>query len=109
LGGNRIAIGRLFPSPQFAKSAELDKPVSVGRTSHLLPVRVWLDTSGKPIQVHGGIDPQSGWSILLVMVKNKEFTTGENRMSGPWGVRLLSIEDFYNWDDLGLIIPARFN
>ena len=36
--------------------------------------------------------------------ENKEFTTlGSNVWT--WGIRAYRSRDFYNWDDLGLIIP----
>jgi len=67
------------------------------------PGELWLDTSGKPIQAHGG-------SIIEVEGKyywygeNKEFTTGKTDV-WTWGVRCYESTDLYNWRDLGLIIP----
>jgi len=67
------------------------------------PGELWLDSSGKPIQAHGG-------SIIEVEGKyywygeNKEFTTGKTDV-WTWGVRCYESTDLYNWRDLGLIIP----
>ena len=67
------------------------------------PGREWLDTSGKPIQAHGG-------SILTVdgiyywYGENKEKTDGKNGI-WHWGVRCYRSRDLYNWEDCGLIIP----
>jgi hypothetical protein len=67
------------------------------------PGEVWLDTTGKPIQAHGGsviqVDDQFYW-----YGENKEFTTGKTDV-WTWGVRCYSSTDLYNWKDLGLIIP----
>lgn len=67
------------------------------------PGEPWLDTSGKPIQAHGG-------SIL--QVDGTFYWYGENKErtkpgSGiwVWGVRAYSSTDLYNWTDVGLIIP----
>jgi hypothetical protein len=66
---------------------------------------IWLDTSGKPIQAHGGsiivVDDRYYW-----YGENKEFTTGKTDV-WTWGVRCYSSKDLYNWDDLGLIIPPN--
>lgn len=66
------------------------------------PGEPWLDTTGKPIQAHGG-------SIITVdgvyywYGENKEFTTGDMQV-WTWGVRCYRSTDLYNWEDLGLII-----
>ncbi|MBR4500319.1 MAG: family 43 glycosylhydrolase [Clostridia bacterium] len=67
------------------------------------PGREWPDTSGKPIQAHGG-------SIIAVdgvfywYGENKEKTDGKNGI-WHWGVRCYRSRDLYNWEDCGLIIP----
>lgn len=89
--------GLLAPgAPGFAPAA------AAAVRSGFTPGEVWLDTSGKPIQAHGG-------SILEVDAvyywygENKEFTTGATDI-WTWGVRCYRSADLYNWDDLGLII-----
>ena len=68
-------------------------------------LEIWNDTSGKPIQAHGG-------SIIEASDKyywygeNKEFTTGKTDI-WTWGVRCYESTDLYNWRDLGLIIPPN--
>jgi hypothetical protein len=67
------------------------------------PGEVWLDTTGNPIQAHGG-------SIIVVgddfywYGENKEKTNGDGKVY-TWGARCYVSKDLYNWDDLGLIIP----
>jgi hypothetical protein len=67
------------------------------------PGETWLDTSGKPIQAHGGsiieVDDTFYW-----YGENKEFTTGKTDV-WTWGIRCYSSPDLYNWTDVGLIIP----
>ncbi len=99
LGGSIALAG--FPLSTFAKSAELDSRFR--RRQSFTPGEVWLDTSGKPIQVHGGSILKVGGQFFWYG-ENKEFTTGETDV-WTWGVRCYRSRDFYNWDDLGLIIP----
>ena len=67
------------------------------------PGQLWLDTSGKPIHAHGfqifvGDDGMYYW-----YGENKEYThLGSNVWT--WGVRAYRSRDFYNWEDMGLII-----
>ncbi|WP_297084749.1 family 43 glycosylhydrolase [uncultured Demequina sp.] len=67
------------------------------------PGEEWLDTSGTPIQAHGGsvmeIDGTYYW-----YGENKEFTTPGSGI-WHWGVRCYSSTDLYNWTDEGVIIP----
>ena len=66
------------------------------------PGEVWLDTSGKPIQAHG-FQVFFQDSVYYWYGENKEFTTlGSNVWT--WGIRAYRSTDFYNWEDLGLII-----
>lgn len=67
------------------------------------PGQVWLDTSGKPIQAHGfQIFEQDG--TYYWYGENKEHTLpGTNVWT--WGIRAYKSTDFYNWEDLGMIIP----
>jgi hypothetical protein len=67
------------------------------------PGREWLDTSGSPIQAHGGsIIEVDG--VFYWYGENKEKTAPGNGI-WHWGVRCYSSTDLYNWDDRGLIIP----
>lgn len=66
------------------------------------PGKVWLDTSGKRIQAHGGsVFYEDG--IYYWYGENKEKTTGDSDV-WTWGVRCYSSTDLYNWEDRGLII-----
>lgn len=67
------------------------------------PGQVWLDTEGNRIQAHaGGILYDDG--TYYWYGENKEFTDGKSPI-WTWGIRMYSSKDFYNWKDLGLIIP----
>ncbi len=67
------------------------------------PGSVWLDTSGKRIQAHGGsIFCEDG--VYYWYGENKERTDGKNGI-WHWGVRCYASRDLYNWEDRGLIIP----
>ena len=76
------------------------------RTS-FIPGEVWLDTSGKPIQVRGGSVIQVGQTFYWYG-ENKERTTGRDRV-WHWGMRMYSSRDLYNWTDLGTFIPPEPN
>ncbi len=67
------------------------------------PGAVWLDTSGKPIQAHGGSIIQIG-NLFYWYGENKEKTKPGSGI-WHWGVRAYSSSDLYNWQDLGVIIP----
>ncbi len=67
------------------------------------PGQIWLDTSGVPIQAHGG---------SVIEVDGTFYWYGENKErtvpGGPvwhWGVRCYSSTDLVEWTDRGLIIP----
>lgn len=69
------------------------------------PGQVWLDTSGKRIQAHGG---------SIMEVDGTFYWYGENKeRTAPgsgiwhWGVRCYASQDLYNWEDRGLIIPPE--
>lgn len=71
----------------------------------ILPGQLWLDTSGKRIQAHGGsVLYQNG--VYYWYGENKEKTTGKNGI-WHWGVRCYSSTDLYNWEDRGIIIPPE--
>ena len=71
------------------------------------PGRIWLDTSGKPIQAHGFSvfynDPDKRWYWYG---ENKE-KTKKGGTIWHWGVRLYTSPDLCNWTDKGLIIPPQ--
>ena len=70
--------------------------------SSIRPGKRWLDTEGKPIQAHGfQIFENDG--TYYWYGENKEFTElGSNVWT--YGIRAYRSNDFYNWEDLGLII-----
>lgn len=78
-----------------------------GRYASFRPGKLWLDTSGKPIQAHAGsmiaVDDTFYW-----YGENKEFTDGKSGIES-WGIRFYSSKDLYNWDDLGPLIPPDEN
>ncbi|MCI2050943.1 MAG: family 43 glycosylhydrolase [Atopobiaceae bacterium] len=71
------------------------------------PGKVWLDTSGAPIQAHGAGMYRDG-ELWYWYGENKERTTGRNRI-WTWGIRCYSSKDLCNWEDKGLIIPPGLN
>ena len=95
---HQTGIAAVFPNQALPP----EKPKI--RTS-FRPGEPWVDTTGKPIQAHGGSIIQVG-DLYCWYGENKEFTTGK---TGIWttGVRCYSSSDLYNWDDLGLIIPPN--
>ena len=73
------------------------------RYNSIRPGQRWLDTNGNPIHAHGfQIFEQDG--TYYWYGENKEHTKlGSNVWT--WGIRAYRSTDFYNWEDLGLIIP----
>ena len=73
------------------------------RYQSIRPGQQWTDTDGKPIQAHSPqIFVKDG--VYYWYGENKERTAmGTNVWT--WGVRAYRSTDFYNWEDLGLIIP----
>ena len=73
------------------------------RYNSIRPGQRWLDTNGNPIQAHGfQIFEHDG--TYYWYGENKEHTKlGSNVWT--WGIRAYRSKDFYNWEDLGLIIP----
>ena len=69
------------------------------------PGKVWLDTSGKPIQAHGFSvfwnEPEKLWYWYG---ENKEFTK-KGGTTWTYGIRYYTSPDLYNWTDRGLLIP----
>lgn len=71
------------------------------------PGRIWLDTSGKPIQAHGfSVFYHEQKKLWYWYGENKEKTNGKGNI-WHWGVRLYTSPDLYNWTDKGLIIPPQ--
>ncbi len=69
------------------------------------PGKEWLDTTGKPIQAHGG---------SIIFLNGEYYLYGENKEKTKpgsgiwhWGVRCYKSSDLYNWEDLGLICPPE--
>lgn len=92
-----------------ADLSALKKAVSFAtkKQNAVFPGKVWLDTSGKRIQAHGG----AVWyedGVYYWYGENKEDTDGKN---GIWtsGIRCYTSKDLYNWQDEGLIIPPSDN
>ena len=75
---------------------------SVQTYTSIRPGQPWLDTDGKPIHAHSPqIIVRDG--VYYWYGENKERTiSGSNVWT--WGVRAYRSTDFYNWQDLGLII-----
>lgn len=102
------ATGVALGGPKSFARAHLDQltgsEVSPGSRKSIQPGEVWLDTSGKPIQAHGG---------SIIHVDNLFYWYGENKEGfvpggQEWqhGIRFYSSPDFYNWTDLGALIPS---
>lgn len=67
------------------------------------PGELWLDTDGKPIHAHGFQIFAAEDGTYYWYGENKEHThIGSNVWT--WGVRAYRSKDFYNWEDMGLII-----
>lgn len=70
------------------------------------PGQEWLDTSGKPIQAHGGsVIYKDG--VYYWYGENKEYTDG---VSEIWttGIKCYSSRDLYNWKDEGYLVePSK--
>ena len=70
---------------------------SAWAASEFRPGEVWLDTTGKPIQAHGGGILVSG---------NTYYWYGEDRTPGnKTGVSCYSSTDLYNWKHEGVVLP----
>ena len=96
----RLCVIALLGAGLFVNVAHAQ---STDRYHSIRPGQLWLDTNGKPIHAHGfqtfvGDDGQFYW-----YGENKEHThLGSNVWT--WGVRAYRSSDFYNWEDMGLII-----
>jgi hypothetical protein len=78
-------------------------PTQAGRYDRFRPGELWLDTAGKPIQAHAGSLIAVG-DTFYWYGENKEFTDGKSGIES-WGIRFYSSKDFYNWTDLGPLVP----
>lgn len=67
------------------------------------PGQIILDTNGKPVQAHGFQILKEG-DTYYWYGENKEYTTRGSHV-WTWGIRCYKSQDFYNWEDCGLIIP----
>ena len=103
---NIKTFSRLFIATiLFTLAACGQKASNDNRYHSIRPGEVWLDINGNPIQAHGfQVFYEDEDSMYYWYGENKEFTTlGSNVWT--WGIRAYRSRDFYNWDDLGLIIP----
>ncbi|MBR2203122.1 MAG: family 43 glycosylhydrolase [Prevotella sp.] len=76
---------------------------SAQRYNSIRPGQKWLDTNGNPIHAHGfQIFEKDG--TYYWYGENKENTKMDSNV-WTWGIRAYRSKDFYNWEDLGLIIP----
>ncbi|MDQ0577221.1 family 43 glycosylhydrolase [Agromyces albus] len=69
------------------------------------PGATWLDTSGEPIQAHGGSIFREG-DTYYWYGENKERTKPGSGI-WHWGIRLYASRDLYNWENLGNIIEPE--
>ena len=93
----RIILSAIVMLMVFAAGAEAQ------RYNSIRPGQRWLDTNGKPIHAHGfQIFEKDG--TYYWYGENKEHTKLDSNV-WTWGIRAYRSKDFYNWEDLGLIIP----
>ena len=72
------------------------------RYNSIRPGQQWLDTKGNPIHAHSPqIFVHDG--VYYWYGENKEHTVSGSNV-WTWGIRAYRSTDFYNWEDLGLII-----
>lgn len=95
----RMALYRKIAEEDAAKPKKKESFVN----DAVRPGKVWLDTKGERIEAHaGGMLYEDG--TYYWYGENKEHTDGISRI-WTWGIRMYSSNDFYNWTDMGLIIP----
>jgi hypothetical protein len=100
----RVLAGSAMLATTLAAPALFHKRITASAPLRSFkPGDVWLDTSGKPIQVRGSSIIQVG-DTFYWYGENKERTTGKDTI-WHWGMRCYSSKDLYNWDDDGIIIP----
>ena len=93
---------RTFLSALFLATTILHT-LQAGDYHSIRPGELWLDTEGKPIQAHGFQIFAGDDGLYYWYGENKEHThLGSNVWT--WGVRAYRSRDFYNWEDMGLII-----
>jgi hypothetical protein len=92
LAGTAITLGISLVKPQEVRAAKGAQPPA---RDVFTPGEPWLDTSGKPIQAHGGSLIQVGTDFLWYG-ENKEYTTGKTDI-WTWGIRCYRSVDLYNW------------
>lgn len=73
-------------------------------TQHMIyPGQEWLNTSGKPIQAHGGaVYFEDGYYYWYG--ENKEFTDGISEV-WTWGIKVYASRDLCSWEDRGYLAP----
>ena len=99
------AMGEVLLDKISFKAGEDVPPAQENRGpySSIRPGEVWLDTAGKPIQAHGFQVLEKDGTYYWYG-ENKEKTVLGSHV-WTWGIRCYKSEDFYNWEDCGLIIP----
>lgn len=88
----------------FTYRAAANAPASL---TDFRPGQPWLDTAGRPLQVHGGSILKVG-NTFYWYGENKERSIPGSNIWG-WGMRIYASRDLYNWDDLGYLIPPVLN
>lgn len=89
------------------EDAARDKGTGIHHQDGVYPGKPWLDVTGNRIQAHaGGFLYENG--TYYWYGENKEHTDGECEI-WTWGIRLYASRDFYNWEDMGLIIPPELS
>ena len=87
----------------------MDRQEKMKMYDRIYPGKKWLDTAGKPIQVHGfSVFRNEEAGLWYWYGENKEKTVGGRKNTiWHWGVRLYTSSDLYNWEDRGLIIEPQ--
>ena len=98
----------VFLSCLIIVSAVAWAQVSAQPYRSIRPGQPWADTKGKPIHAHSPqIFAKDG--VYYWYGENKERTVSGSNV-WTWGIRAYRSTDFYNWQDLGLIIePDTLN
>jgi hypothetical protein len=99
-----------WPSFQIVPANEASKPFEVRQGT------VWLDTSGRPINAHGG-GVLFHQGVYYWYGENKEGRSWMPKCNKSWdgyrvdvtGIRCYSSRDLINWKDEGLVLKADLN
>ena len=112
-----LALWLATPFLATGQSASLDRRTSPAKASAcFLPGEVWLDTSGKPINAHGG-GMMYRRGTYYWYGENKEGRTWMPEVNKAWdgyrvdvtGIRCYTSKDLYRWKDQGLVLKAVTN